>query len=81
MVNIVSILPQFNEWLKDLEKHFIEKLLQWKVKIGKMIKLLIRDMQITTTMRAHLIPPRLQKLRHLTALSGDGIVEFENSSS
>lgn len=27
MVNIVSILPQFNEWLKDLEKHFREKVL------------------------------------------------------
>ena len=46
-----------------------------------MIKLVIRDMQITTTMRAHLIPTRLQKLRHLTALSGDGIVDLENFSS
>lgn len=46
-----------------------------------MNRLVIWDMQITTTMRAHLIPTRLQKLRHLTALSGDGIVEFENSSS
>lgn len=26
-VNIVSILTQFNEWLKDLEKHFREKVL------------------------------------------------------
>lgn len=38
--------------------------------------LVIRDMRITTKMRYHFICARLHKLRSLTVLSGDGIVEY-----
>jgi len=67
MLNSIKTNNHVEKWVEDIHRHFSKKDLQMAETYGKMFNILIiREMQIKTTMRHHLTPARMAIIKKST---------------
>ena len=72
-LNTRKINDQIKKWAKELNRHFSKEDIQ-------MATLIIREMQMKTTMRYHFTPVRMAVIQSLQAIdAGEGVEKREPS--
>ena len=82
MVNSIKTNNPIKNWEKDLNRYFSKEDMQMANKYMKRCSTsrVIREMQIKTIMRYHLIPIRMAIIKKSTTINAGGVVEKRECS-